>query len=675
MFSILFLSIFLTKLQFMTCNYLEAETSYQNPKLNRNNVVNKGVWIRKFKDEVLDKTSAGNFVFKANSLDADRLLQTNFDTFSDNALEDTPFVPRYIKRVRRSPDQAKKLHSRKKYANKKVKKLKNSIEDSKSANSNIDPKINVEWKDPTNELALLINNNSKEILNLINDRENNTQTNETRIIKKNEENATIVPITETKKNFTEATSEKSRVPAPKRSKKHSYGIDHNEPQNIIEEINNTDADVKNKSSRYVLEKDDRVWHQSAPIPDTNMYKVVQKDQDKPKGVTETGLIKVISMLIKTFKKITKQHNHFKQAFDKFSVINDVFQKQVTDMNIKFQDFDSKYSDMIQFSERLKTFEDKLNDEEKYLKSKRIDMDKNIIEFENQQQKFLAQQKQFYTIQKVMLAQNEKINIKQNTIAKTQNEIALRQTRENQKLINTTNENKTTVTTTTVPTLSTESIKLNLFSIPTKSKLPNQDELIISEKDEKPVDDLIYKYYFNNTFIDNLMKNKILNNYATNTDGTEIARHVKTKRDEVGTTILLPVDNPKDNKKRVRRWINYLNDKYKIPFPKKEDTKIHKNANIMKIDPNFKVDPFLTMANSFCNEIGQNTTEQTLNWCIEKTLRRLRYMDKKLFSKPTTKQANNNRNKQTAKDGKSQTLNKVTKHEHTTSKPGTTLIPF
>lgn len=556
--------------------------------------------------------------------------------------------------------EIRKRNSRKIIKSKRVKKLINSIEDSKSANSRNNPNLNPIWNDLPHELALLINNNSKEVLNLIKYRENNTQTNETIIDKNNEVNTTIVVIPETKKNLTKAMSAETNLSAPKRSKKHSYGIDNNEPHNMIEDFNNTGANVKNKSTRYVFNKDNRIWHQNAPIPDTNMYEVVHKDQEKPNRVTETGLIKVISMLTKTFKKITKQHNQVKLVYEKFNAINDVFHKQINDMNIKFQDFDSKYSDMIQFSEKQKSFEDKLINEEQYLKNKRKDIENNVIEFENQQQKFLAQQKQFYAIQKIMLAHNEKINVKQSTIARTQSEIALRQSNfarilkkakqlyidskqlnqtqeSNQIVINRPIDNHdiettvetTTVETTTVPTSPTDSIKLNLFSIPTKNKLANQDELIISEKDEKPIDDLIYKYYFNNTFIDNIIKSKILNNYATSPNGINIARNIKKKREELGTTILLPISsNSIGNKKRVRRWINYFNDKkYKTLPIKNENTKVSKNSDLMKNDPNSKADPFLTMAQSFCNEIGQNANEQTLNWCIEKALRRLRYMGK------------------------------------------------
>ena len=278
----------------------------------------------------------------------------------------------------------------------------------------------------------------------------------------------------------------------------------------------------------------------------------------------------------------------------------------------------------------------------------------------------------------MLAQNEKINIKQNLIAKTQSDISHRQNNfarilkkakqvyidnnkyTNNKIpsstlkpINETEESLKITHTTTSSPFTTESIKINLFSIPALNKLTNQDIQILKEKDEQPVDDLVYKYYFNNTFIDTLMKSKILSTFVTTAENTEIARNAKNKRDRLETTILLPIKNMNNTENkgklnRERRWIrHYHQSKAKLKKIKKhapnqfnDGKPLRPKADVSKDENSItklyeKNSPYMIMAKSFCNEIGQNANDQMLSWCVEKSLRRLQFIDSRIpfFSPP------------------------------------------
>lgn len=90
-------------IQIVLTNYLEAESNYQKPKLERNNIVNKGVWIRnKFNENLFEKAKLGDFIFRENSLDVDNLLQNNFDAFGANYMQSAPFVSAYVERQKRS---------------------------------------------------------------------------------------------------------------------------------------------------------------------------------------------------------------------------------------------------------------------------------------------------------------------------------------------------------------------------------------------------------------------------------------------------------------------------------------------------------------------------------------------------------------------------------------------
>lgn len=426
-----------------------------------------------------------------------------------------------------------------------------------------------------------------------------------------------------------------------------------------QEINNTDVSKKDLF-RSVFDKEDIAWQNSAPISNTNVYKVIPKSQEnvKNKPITERGIIKVLSILTKTFKKIMKQHNDIKRIHKRLNNLNDNFVKNVEEVTNKFEDFNSKYSQIMKVDQELKQVLAILKDKEHSFLVKEKEMTKNLIEFENQQKKFLAQQKQFYNIQNLMLAQNEKINLKQNIIAKTQSEISHRQNnfarilkKAKQIYIDTKNSpnklnssiTKTKIglvkgkiepkDATIVPT--TESVKINLFAIPTTSGIKNQDQILMKEKDEHSIDDLILKYYFNNTFLDAIMKSKILSAFL-NEENPKNTKKIKRNQIKLNSTILLPVNKPRkdiENKMRQRRWIKRT--KKNIHKNVKNTTSISKTnikENIVEtgntapinkiISKTEKGDPFMTMALSFCKEIGQDNSVQSINWCVEKTLRRL-----------------------------------------------------
>lgn len=476
------------------------------------------------------------------------------------------------------------------------------------------------------------------------------------------------------------STETNMIDNPKRTKKFDYGNKEIRNFNIVEGYNKTEynGDLDKQERHISKEKINMVWKAESPEHDNNFYKIVPKEPERLKPVTEKGLIKVISMLTKTFKKIMKQHHEIINIHDKLLEVNKNFDKKISELNSKFEDFDSKYSDMIQFNNKLNKLETEIKLQKECFKNKQKEINNSFAEFQDQQKKFVAQQKQFYSIQKLMLAQNEKINEKQNLIAQTQSQISHRQNnfarilKKAKQILNDNNtklnnsyvkqEDKVAKVETTVIPISTtavphtEVMKINLFAIPTtKNRVENQDAQIIKEKDDKQIDELVYKYYFNNTFIDSLMKSKILNTFASSSNNVDIINRStlsKFKRNELENTVMIPVNNSKSDTPltRKRRWINHFSknkyrrlnrhkiDKTKIIIADEmsNDTKINKEQLIeekhsglhdVKSKENVKSDPFSMMAMSFCKEIGYNENEQSLKWCVEKALRKLKHMGK------------------------------------------------
>lgn len=502
---------------------------------------------------------------------------------------------------------------------------------------------NDKLKNKPNDTIAINKNNVSELFTSINDINSITKENNNHKIYSNE-------------------NKSNNTTLPKRSSKYNYETENRDTIEFITTLNVTNA--KDKTGRNVFDKNDIGWHQSAPIPDTNFYKVIPKEPVNIKTVNEKALVKVISTLTKTFKKIMKQHDDIKTIHHKLQGINKDLLKNIANITEKFHDFDIKYINFMKLSDTIKQVESDLAQKEQMFKNKHKEMTINMIEFENQQKKFLAQQKQFYSVQQLILAQNEKINTKQNLIAKTQSEISHRQNNfarilkkakemyTNSKNIvipkidssfakiknDTTNFNtkQVTYTTTSIPP-SSESIKINLFSIPIASRIQNQDEVLMKEKDHHPIDDLVYKFYFNNTLIDKLMKSNVLNSIAAVAENRETRNNVKNKRNGL-TTLLLPVNKPYiDFKSKVvqrnKRWISHYSRKHRKHHGKggasiinaKAKLNFKNNTNSIR-GPNVnKTDPFLAMATNFCNEIRRNGKGQVLAWCIEKTLRRLQFM--------------------------------------------------
>lgn len=82
---------------------LETEMNYPKKKIERNNVLNKGVWVRnKLKQNMFDKTSIGDFIFRENPLDVDNLSQNTFDPFGVSYIDDSPRVSNYVERAKRA---------------------------------------------------------------------------------------------------------------------------------------------------------------------------------------------------------------------------------------------------------------------------------------------------------------------------------------------------------------------------------------------------------------------------------------------------------------------------------------------------------------------------------------------------------------------------------------------
>ncbi|XP_063372188.1 uncharacterized protein LOC134660385 [Cydia amplana] len=426
---------------------------------------------------------------------------------------------------------------------------------------------------------------------------------------------------------------------------------------------------------------EKMW-QNAPVVDKNAYEILTKEPatepTTPKPISEKGLVKVLTMLTRTFKKIMKQHNAIKVIHDQMNNVNKEYEAKIEENKKKLNDFDVKYLNVLKLIEKLNNFHDCLKNKEQMFKKKEEIISKNLLDFESQQNKFLAQQQQFYNIQKMMLLQNEKINDKQNSIAKIQNEISHRQNHfakilkkakqnaQNNKYLKLnanligpkadTEKNTTKLNYvqqfTTERTTSIEPIKINLLSMQSNNVIENQDEMILREKDDKSVDDLIYKYYFNNTFIDTIIKNKILGGIHMG-DKTSIARSAKlaSKRNQKKykndtkpkTTILFPVD--KISFKRERRWINHHSARkhrkrhHSKGHPLLKDAGIKHESlkstteaqKIVKESDVTAKDPFLMMATSFCKEIGQNSTKQILDWCVEKAIRRLSTLDRNIMA--------------------------------------------
>ncbi|CAG4948724.1 unnamed protein product [Parnassius apollo] len=699
MSSIIVISI-LNLIGFITSSYLETET-FMKPKLEKNKILNKGVWIKRTNNDQPTKTVSGDFVFRSSSLDADSLLLNNFDAFGENFMQDSPMVPSYIERSKRSADgKALVIYKLLPYPayeqfSKEYIENSNSTDLLKSNISNdkvitmkskliTHPKLVTASNDyPYEEAILLTNTNKRELIrskirSSKHESNKNISNTSTDLIF-NRDN--LVKLEDLSKKHYNNTYHNFNV-TPKRSMQQDYESEIIKKIGFTEEVNKTEDSYEKKNDRNVFEGDDRAWHQNAPVPDVNSFKILPKNDEnknKNKPITEKGLIKVLSMLTKTFKKVMKQHNDIKRIHTKLSTINDEFMKNAQLLMTKFNDFDVKYLYLMKFNENLKDLEARLRSKEELYNNKEVELTKNLAEFENQQKKFLIQQRQFYNIQKLMLAQNEKINLKQNLIAKTQNEISLRQNNfarilKKAKQIyidaknpipqtlnailskpNDTSENKTnnidkSISTTSTQTPNTESVKINLLSVPSISRIINYDNQLLKEKDDHTVDDLIYKYYFNNTYIDVLMKNKILSSFVSS-PGNPFTRNVKGKRNDhplfiQKTTNLFPVNNnPVKHLNREKRWIK--NSKRNIKklrmgkdfniYSDKDNVKTNPNKNNVSLDKQIgktsagiktkksDKDPFITMATSFCKEIGQDGDEQMLHWCVEKALRRLRFL--------------------------------------------------
>ncbi|XP_032525796.2 repetitive organellar protein-like isoform X2 [Danaus plexippus] len=649
-------TVVLSSLNFISTSYLEAESNYLKPKLERNNVVNKGLWIRR-----KNLRNPNEFIFRANSLDVDKILQNNFDFIGTN-VESSPIFNSYLDRNKRAIRDKQNLS--KICENNDCKTLsanKLSIIKSKLISTLKPASV---FNDYPYEVAVLLDNKDFQDNNVMKEKNiRNKDKNETSRIQDNKigenfSNEVVKHLTTT----TDFNTTHKNIAVPKRSMdRHNYETELVKKIEFTEDLNN----AYNKSHRNVFDTEDMEWRDRSPAPNINIYKVLPKSKDvNSKVITEKGLLKLLTMLTRTFKKIMKQHHDIKRIHSTINNLNNDFIQNIRDLTNKYEDINVKYSKIMKVNDELRFTEAKIKDKEVNYDKRERELSINLRDFQNQQKKFLDQQRKFYNMQKIMLAQNEKINMKQNVIAQTQSEISRRQHHfarifkkakeiytESRKLVPnklnsaiaktetkpvTETEDPITVLTTSAPSPTTEPVKINLFSIPPMNKLKNQDQKILEEKDEQTVDDLIYKYYFNNTFIDELMKNKILASFGAVNDNSDNNNN-KKKRNEskLRTTILFPVNKKHENKNesRRKRWIRNVNKNKKKLVPPQPPVRTNNpvipdrgnQTNVIDLN-NINNDPFVTMAYNFCKEIGQNVNLQILKWCIEKALRRLKAID-------------------------------------------------
>ncbi|KAJ2943250.1 hypothetical protein O0L34_g12055 [Tuta absoluta] len=651
-------------------------------KLERSNIVNKGVWVRNLKDS--DVATNTNFLFRGNAIDTDNIVQGDFNAFSEPNLL---YIANYVERSKRSPSYDNSRVPRKTVRTPNSLNSDNAKDKLALIKSNVLPNLKptLIFNDyPYEIVPILLGNDKRDLEEAKN--YSNYVVNE--VNKNDNSNVTIIPLNETLKTNNLVANEKvNETYIPKRSMNDFKNEDERKIINVGD--NNCFNNTQENNERLIFEQESNIM-QAAPIPKNDVYKAPE-DNKIGRPITERGLLKVLTMLTNAFKKVMKQHSSIKEINKKLTLMNEDFVKNLDIVFDKFQDFDAKYTNIEVLHQKILESVENFNAKELHCKIKEKQLAKNLIEFEIQQKKFLAQQKQFHNVQRLLLAQNERINTKQNTIARTQSEISHRQNNFarilkkakqiylNSRPVNTgaypklmsnaehefdesypKHTDPTEYTTTTKKPDSTESIKINLFSVPPPTRLRNQDHLILNEKDEQPVDDLVYKYYFNNTFIESLMRN-FLSNFVNIGDQKNKMRNTKNKRDEATekTTLLLPVNKAESvNVKpvmRKRRWINHHSrrkwrhknrGKSVDNISKVDDEKTVKDnkkpvnnlldASPFKTIPNegnslglLKSDPFLTMAISFCNGIGQNQTPQVLSWCVEKALRKLQNIDIKM----------------------------------------------
>ncbi|XP_053621961.1 uncharacterized protein LOC128681798 isoform X2 [Plodia interpunctella] len=673
---------------------------------HRDNILNKGVWIKADNDKVFEKSGFSDFIFKPASVNVDDLFEDDFYSFHGGRQQDNPFSTNYLDRTKRSPDLFEDgFRESLSGCNGKDCDPKHSPNNKPIIKSKFTPTHRNSESFYPYDVAVLLSkakNNNKIMLEEVFDK--STELNgidETEYISNetNHSNRTFDFIM-ANEILDDNANNNSSVP-PKRSMNKNYESELIKKIEIVEGFNDSQ-----KYDRNIFDDKIRSWPVSVPGPDVNVYKVIPKSEEHT-IVSEKSLLKLLSILTKTFKKIMKQHLEIKRIHSEMFAGKEDIDKSVTLLITKFNDFETRYTDLKDYHEKIQEIQKKLESKEEYFKNKETEMSNNLADFENQQKKFLTQQRQFYNIQKLMLAQNEKINAKQSMIAKTQNEISRRQNnfarilkkakqlftdkkpskpKSQDKITNTSEADVSVVaqTTTAKPDL-TESVKIDLFSIPSMDsiRLLNQDQMILKEKDEHPVDDLVYKYYFNNTFIDNLMKNQIMS--GTLHGNRFMTRNAKAKRNggkKIKSTVLIPIDNnaldtkvaeTNGNKNsRAKRWIRHHSKgksrrrhrKMTTEYEMKDEKKSHPNANLIEystekikatttVIPNKNVpekaaqaniiktfktldklaesverhlNPFTTMAANFCNQIGQNGNPQMLSWCIEKVLRKLQNIE-------------------------------------------------
>lgn len=99
MYQQVIISILWLRLTLSTSNFLDIENNHLQSKLERNSVLNKGVWVKNLRE---NEKSTANFLFRGSPVDVDNQLQGDFNPFEDGNGPSSAFISSYVERAKRS---------------------------------------------------------------------------------------------------------------------------------------------------------------------------------------------------------------------------------------------------------------------------------------------------------------------------------------------------------------------------------------------------------------------------------------------------------------------------------------------------------------------------------------------------------------------------------------------
>ncbi|XP_041970555.1 uncharacterized protein LOC121726962 [Aricia agestis] len=589
MYSILTLSMFLKVLGVIHSSHVKSNSI---SKLERNNVLNKALWVKRNAEN-----NPGLSVFRLNTFDVDEILDNNNNFRTENG-QPTMYFSSFNERSKRDTSEV--------------------LTENKRDLSTIKPIKIVD--DSYKEAGLL------------------PQTDHYNIIHNIPPHPYTFVVQPKPKFFANMSENFEKIMKPLNDNAQNLSKTVNTKLNLKEGLNQN-----NVINKMVLDKNNLPWLQKGQTPSNNRNDTVKSEDEStnittPNTISQRELFKVIGMLTRTFKRIIKQHNDIKVIHSRLQNLNNNFMRNSEQLIEKFQRFDTKYNNVVRLNEKLNEKLKLIKDQQLNLKSKEETLTKHVLEFEKQRKQFLLQQNLFFNIQKQILAQNEKITYKQAQIANRQTIISHRQsniakifkeahqTFTTEKVTKTDNNQNNDM-----QASAADSVKIDLFSVKPDKGLKTLDPDILKTKDEQSIDDLIFKFYFNNTFIDDFIRDQLLGSIVNRPEVRDLK--IRKPREGAESTVLFPVT--KEEKIRERRWIKH---------PKK--SRKNETTTVMSIKAklfsaknkkNDNSDPFIKMAMNFCTELGQTSNVQAFNWCVEKILRRLKVIDSKKMAttKPST----------------------------------------